>query len=519
MTTTIDPNILYSQAPFFLDFIANMPSAAHLFQHTMSSVHLLADARCRTPNVEARTEVAANLLEYNRLLGASNETLANIAHLRNSRSLCVIGGQQAEFLGGPLFILYKILSIVRTASWLAGRLDVPVVPVFWLASEDHDFSEINHTRWLDGSGSLRTSSFDWDDQGRPIEDLPITDSVQQALREALEGSPFLQSRDAALFLPVERDTYCTWHARIWSRLFSQYGLILVEPRILRRAARPFFDKALAVASDIRSCLEQGEARMTANGYAPPLDPAHAGVPFALSEGVRRRLPAGSSHGASEAPVDYSADVVLRPLLADSLLPSIANVLGPSELAYHAMLQPLYEFWGIQQPLPITRHGATIISLADSRTLERSGLGIHDVLRSDFLASEAIKQMSSLALRTHFSEARARVEAAVGTLSQHLHNLDPGLELRGRQTLDQMQRQLDKLEERAVRAELSRAGIPTRSLQGIRTLLVPTEKPQERVLSTFSFAARYGIEWIHGLAACGDPSRFEHRLLVLEGLHE
>jgi uncharacterized protein YllA (UPF0747 family) len=482
-------------------------------------------------------------------LDAPSQTIANIEQLRGSEALCVIGGQQAEFLGGPLFVLYKIVSIIQTAAWLSDRLAVPVIPVFWLASEDHDFAEINHTRWIDDSGTLRTISFEWEGQGRPIEKLPITGEIQRAFAEARQKIHFSNADAAALFAPAANDDYCTWHARLWSRAFAEYGLIMVEPRVLRRLADPFFTRALTNQREIRECLARGAHQLETSGYPVPLDPARSGEPFTITaEGSRLRTPS-PREDSFEASLTYSADAALRPLLADSLFPTIANILGPSELAYHGMLRPLYEHMQIPQPLAIPRQGATLLSRKELQLLADFGVDVSDALEPTFKPADAAKRVTSKELQSEFREARSRLKETLLPLQDILSQIDPGLETRWHQTVDQVQHQVDRLEDRATRADLARRGLSVKNLQNLKPWLLPMEKPQERILSGFSMIAKYGVKWIHDMIGLGKPARFgepgrssapnqfgelsragepfrsddlsqfKHQLIVLEEIHE
>ena len=517
MTQAINPRVLYSQSPFFLDFIEGTKAAMEFFEHSISSVHRLGEARQTHLTQHARSEVCDALLEYNQTLDASADAMRNIERLRDPKALCVIGGQQAGFLGGPLFVVYKIVSIIRTAAWLSDYLNVPVLPVFWLASEDHDFAEINHTRWLDDSGAIRTISFDWNGQGRPLEQLPLIEAAQRAFDEASKKIPFSKASDAAIFSSMEDDTYCTWHARMWSRLFSHDGLIIVEPRVLRPLANPFFMRALSEPDVIQAALAESASQFEKQGYAVPLDLSHSGGLFGFTEnGIRQRIEESSTESNL---ITYSTDAALRPLLADSLLPTIANILGPSELAYHAMLLPLYRQWEIPQPLAIPRQGATIISKADFELLGGLEIEISEALRPQFNPTDIAKQMASDELATEFVAAQERLEKALLPLKDYLIKLDPGLEARWRQSVDQASHQVERLEERAIRAEFSRRGVSVKNAQRLKPLLRPMEKAQERILSAFSFIAKFGVEWIHEMIARGEPDRFEHQLIVLEESHE
>lgn len=515
MIERIDPRLLHPEHRFFLDYVSGEESALRFFEHAPAASGQAADAR-RSVDFP-REELGSRLHAYNERLDASPAALANVDALTEPDTLCVIGGQQAGFLGGPLFTIYKILSVVRCASWLSDRLRARVVPIFWLASEDHDFTEINRVRFLDDSGDVRTVSFDWTGRGRPIEHLPITPDVRTALAEALDMFPEQRAGDRDLFLPNRSDDYAIWHARIWSRLFAASGLVLVEPRAVRAMAGPFFGKALRSADEITAALHRSASELRSHGYAVPLNPEEAGGVFALSEDDRRaRISVPSDHvvRAADSPEDYSPDAALRPLLADSLFPTIASVLGPSEIAYQAMLCPVYRLFGLPQPLLLARHGYTLVTPRQTDLLDRCGLSTADVLSDDFDPKSVARSSASPALLERFAKRKAEVRATLEPLLEPLEELDPGLPKRWRQAADRIDGQIDDLEERAVRAHLARKGISVRELRRLVAEVRPTGRPQERVLSLIHVAARYGLRSIIGLESLADPDEYAHHAVTV-----
>lgn len=510
MIERIDPRLLHPDNRFFLDYVSGEESALRCFEHAPAALAQADDARRSI--ALPREELTAHLRAYNERLDASPVALANIDALATPGSLCVIGGQQAGFLGGPLFAVYKILSVLRAASWLAGRLRTHVVPIFWLASEDHDFTEINRARFLDESGDLRTISFDWTGRGRPIERLPITPEVRTAMNDALELLPEDRAAARDLFLPDSSDDYAVWHARIWSRLFAASGLVLVEPRTVRPMAGPFFAEVLASADEIAAGLTESADKLRSHGHAVPMDPEKAGGLFAFSEDGRRvRIddPAHHAARASESPEDYSPDAALRPLLADSLFPTIASVLGPSEISYQAMLRPLYRLFGIPQPILLPRHGYTLVTPRQASLLDRCGVSVSDILADRFDPATVARSSASQALLERFAERKADVRTALEPLLEPLAALDPGLPTRLRQTADRIEQQIDRLEERAVRADLARNGISLRELRRLSAEIRPTGRPQERVLSLIHVAARSGLQWIFELESPADLGEYAH----------
>ncbi len=510
MTPALDPHIVYPEAHLFLDYL-DARGETSFFEYNMNSLPCAAAARQASLDTTTRAKVTDVLLAYNQQLAASQATLSHLADLRTDGALCVIGGQQAGFLGGPVFVLYKIVSIIRRAQQLSRQLDVPVVPIFWLATEDHDFSEINHIRWVNPAAALQTIKFDWQERGRAIEQLPITKDIRSAYEDALDKLPFSSAFDRQLLEPASSDTYARWHARLWSRLFAPWGLILVEPHVLRPLSNRFFERARTETDEIQHDLEVSAAQLSRHGYQPPLDPHRAGTLFVIPErGARRRIEdIDSLHD-----VALSADAALRPVWADSLLPTVMNVLGPSELAYHAMLRPLYRRFNVPQPLAVPRSSGTIVDADDARLLDELGLHAADVISPSFDVSEILRTIGSPQLRSEFAHASTRLRAALEPLRTLLQDIDPGLTARWDQTLDQSRHQLDRLEDRALRAELSHRGISAKQLAGLKVRLFPTGHPQERVIAAVSVLARYGVEWIYDLIDREEWDPFDHHLVVL-----
>ncbi len=515
MNEKIDPRLLHPENRFFLDYIERKQSALEFFEHPPDALAEAAEARLAVSF--PREELADRLRAYNERLGSAAAVRANIDALATPDSLCVIGGQQVGFLGGPLFTVYKALSVLRAAETLAERLQRRVVPIFWLASEDHDFTEINRVRFLAESGDLRTVLFDWSDRGRPIERLPITEEIRAATDEALAFFPEARGSDRDVFLPEPSDDYAMWHARIWARLFADKGLVLVEPRTVRSMAGDFFPRALASADRIRADLTASAEALRRADYPAPIDPSVAGGLFTFgADGRRVRVTDPSEHEAHSRtnPDAYSPDALLRPILVDSLFPTIASILGASEIAYQAMIRPLYRSFGIPQPILLPRYGYTLVAPHHAALLERCGLTVTDVLSETFDPEAAVHPFVSPDLLEAFALRRSAVRTALEPLLEPLVALDPGLQARWKQTDDRIQQQIDGLEERAIRADLARSGISLRELRRLKTEIRPTGKPQERVLSLVHVAARHGLRWIDRLESSADPSEYAHNVVTL-----
>jgi len=506
----IDPATLYADNRLFLDFLARRETLDPFFERKPGDFRKAADAR--TGLSFPRSGLRDALLPYNRSLGASERAIENIEHLGEPGTLCVLTGQQAGFLGGPAYAAYKILTAVRLARTLAAELDVPVVPIFWLASEDHDFTEINRVRWLASDGALRTVSFDWEGRGQAIEALPMTENIRTATREIV-GELDVRSEVAALLADDGVSDYAAWHARIWSRMFANDGLILVEPRVVRPLSAPFFRDAIANADAIGVLLEEVSTKIKRAGYAPALDPARAGVPFLLTAtGERSRADRAS---LDEAAGDtYSADAALRPVLADTLFPTVASVLGPGEIAYHAQLRPVYDRLRVPQPVFVPRHGYTLLSAEEAALLGRLGIPPSAALSADFDPQPALGALIPDDVQAAFSNARERVRGGLADLLPIVQEADPGLEARWRQVTDRAAHELEQLEDRVGRAQLARMGVSVKAVRALLTALRPGGQPQERAISLVHFLARFGVQWLHRLPGVDQPGRFSHYMVTI-----
>jgi len=510
----VDASLLYADNRLIRDLIDGTGRVRDLVGWKARTPARVAAARQAVPL--PRGSICDILRDYNERLGAAPATLAHIDALRNERTLCIITGQQAGFLGGPAYTLYKIVSTVRAAADAARRLDVPVVPMFWLASEDHDFTEINRARLLDDSGRIETLRFDWDGQGRAIENLPVTPEIRTAAAAASQRlAPALRT----VFAPGQQEDYARWHARIWSRLFERSGLVLVEPRVLRPLAGEAMSAAMRLHPRLSSDLCERAQRFREAGYEPVLDPARAARPFRLTpDGVRIRVEAPAAHAdeAWQAPESFSPDAALRPVLCDALLPTLAHVLGPGEFAYHALLAPLYDTLDIPQPLHVPRHGYTVLSNDEAGVLDRLGISAEAAAEGRFDPAEALSQCVDPALQEAFRTTREDVGRAIDRLRPAVERLDPGLEARWRQAASRTDHEIARLQDKASRADLARQGLSAARVRQIAESVRPGGALQERSLSTIHLIARFGVEWIDQLPWTDSERPFDHYVVTVEG---
>ena len=500
---------VYGGSRFYLDYLAGR--ADRYFTHPAGDA--AAALRRRQAAAAPGPGLAGVLCDYQRSLGAPEAALAAALALGEADTCCVHTGQQAGFMGGPAYTLYKIVTAIRLAERYEKELGRRCVPVFWLASEDHDLGEINHAHFLAGDGNVGRVRFQWQGAGRSISELPVTDEVREATRQYFErtANARFSAYAADLFAP-RGGGFAHSVAAALARLFGGHGLVVLEPHLLRPLFPEFFARAIASAGAVRQELRAAAAALADDGYPVPLDAERAGTLFHTSGGRRVRL----ADGAAAPPVsELSTDAALRPLLADLALPSLATVLGPGEVAYQAMLRGLYDLFGVPQPLIVGRRSYTLVDAASAAALGHYDLVPEQIVGPAFSVRAAFSAAVPASERARFEAARDRLDELWAPLAAHVASVDPLLARTWRRSLGHARLALDRLEDRTARALMSRRGAARQALQALRGLVWPRGRLQERVLPVAHFVSCYGAALPAALLAACDPSEPDHEILIFD----
>ncbi len=510
----------------YRDYLAGTGRARGFFTH---EPHDFAGAlRRRRKGPYPRGAIADALLRYNGSLGADERALQNIRRLTDERSFCVITGQQAGFLGGPVYTLYKIVTALRLAARCTDALGVTVVPLFWLASDDHDLHEVNHAYVYGADGEVQKVQFHVEHDGRPVEALPLSidikDEYERYFEYLVKGSFTVPLRESYIagareaVPPPAGERFCAWVARTWSALFSHRGLVVMEPAVLRAEGGPFLEAAVRSHGEIeRRIAATGNALRDA-GYEPAALSPDAGKPFIFDESGRRvRAVSPEEHAVrvKEHPERYSADVLLRPLLADSVLPTLAHVLGPGEFAYHAYMKPLYELLGMRQPLLFPRKSYTVLRSVEEDRLKLYHRTVEDVLRGRCGGDEAFPEVLPERGRLLFDEARVGIEEAIAPLGRFVEEVDPGLVKTHLRLASNAERALDALRDRTIRSLMSRSGLSKGEYRRLANIVMPKGRPQERVYPLPFVLALAGRGFLDAVLEAGELDDFSHELITVE----
>ncbi len=490
-----------------------------------------------------RDELARVLDRQNRQLGTGDETAESIRRLARPGTMAVVTGQQAGFLGGPLYTFFKALGAIRAARQLTEN-GVDAVPVFWIADDDHDFDEVRTFTYLDAGGSeiamVRLPGNDTED-GRPVSARGTGhwEDAAEILRERFQGAgeplePFLDAyRGSELNLAAG-------FGRVMARLFSRYGLILADPsqREIKTLTGPLLGRFLARLLPLEQALCAREELLESRGYPLQVPPrqGRTGL-FLLDDEGRRRAVLRQGPGepdsfvlgglqgpaidrerleelAEAEPWRLSGSALTRCLFQDFLFPTAAYVGGPGEVAYLAQSSALYPVLGMSAPAVVHRPSFTIIDQKTERFLEKLEVEpAAALLRPEELRPRLLRQAADPGLLESLEEARHRLGLLLDDLEDALTPLDRTLSGPVGKVRGGGLKGLDNVEKK-VRSALQRREQSTfDNLGRMLNTLRPKEKPQERALSGLPFVCRHGMELLDGLLEAVEPCSGKHLMVA------
>ena len=505
----------------FSDFLYDFRRAGEFYVHNPfadSSFEQAAQAIDYSP--EQRRQVTAVLREQNQRLfsprSLPEKVLENLKKLEAEGTIAVVTGHQAGLLGGPAFGLYKGLTAVKLARSLSER-GQPAVPLFWLATEDHDLEEVNHCFIQDHDGNPVRLEYSG---AAPVPNasvgsIPFNDSIRAVLDELRKLLPDSASAEelhqtlAELYRPGR--TFGEAFGGLMARLFAEFGIVMIDPMDARlhQLSADVFRKAIEEAPALTRALLDRSRHLTRCGYHAQV---HVEENFTLLfvqvHGERRALrlkdggfvtAKGDSYSTEQLlqqlerqPETLTANVLLRPIMQDALLPTVAYVGGPSEIAYLAQAGAIYPKLLSRIPVFFPRGSFTLLESFAGRLLGKYGLTLPDI----FAGKKALRdKLAARYLPTELTElfkaTSAKLETELHALQEALQKLDPTLADAAANSGKKMLYQISTLEHKAAAAVQKRSEQIERDALRLENLIFPQKTPQERLYNGINFLARHG----------------------------
>jgi len=516
----------------FRDFLSYSPEIRRFYPHPPDPAHVAGFARSVPRGRERLAKVADVLERQNRAWGASEATLRNIQRLR-AGAFAVVTGQQVGLFGGRLLAVFKGASVLALSKQV-DAVGVECVPVFWLASEDHDLAEVNQTLLLTSDFQLAPFAVPTEGvEGAPVSTIRFGAGSNAIVAQAAE---LLGESAAADYLResyAEGETFSNAYAKLLTRIFGDHGLIFLDPADaeLHRIAAPLFQDAALRSDEIDDAVLTRNRELQAGGYHEQVKVTPESTPlFALDDG--KRVPVHRGNGGfkigrealspaelrrriEQSPESFSANVLLRPVLQDYWLPTLAYIGGPAEIAYFAQAAVLYEkLLGRVTPV-VSRLSATLIEPRIERLLTKYQVELPELFHGECQLRDCIAaRLLPPELKQNFDQAQQRVEISMQQVSASLQKLDPTLVGAAERASNKMRYQIDRLRKRAAQAELRRNEIIARHAAEIENALYPRKELQEREIAAIYFYARYGPALIEQLIELAQARCPEHKVLAL-----
>ena len=457
------------------------------------------------------------LLEYNSEFEISQEQKANIERLSSTETACVITGQQLTFLGGPLYTFFKIITTIVLARKLTISLGRHVVPVFWLADEDHDFEEISRIYYPKGSGVDIYSIQDVDRIGAPVSDLEVANQIEDDIREIFEGLG--QTEFSTNLIELISGSYKKGYTHrkafgtLISRLFGKHGLVLTgshHPSI-KKAFTHLFLNADNKPSEIESSLKKQTTLV--EKISKPQAQVSDSVLFYLDpqkDNQRVRIKrqgkiwqSGSNTSWTneelrveilDHPERFSPNVFLRPILQDTLLPNLAYVAGPGEIGYYAQMKTFYSIFDQKMPLIYPRHSATLIEPGIARLMSELPFSFQDYLqRSEVLEKMFLSSQNELDTNTFSRRWTSMVREQSKPFIEEIAGYDASLEASAQKVMADFQDSVDRLTQKLVRSVKQKEQTSLNRISRVKTALFPNDGLQERSICGIYFMNKYGLD--------------------------
>src|SRR5882672_5301699 len=521
------------QPKLFLEYLDHFERVNAFYAHppAMSAVKGAAQ-KVDYPD-DRRAEVTSILRRQNIALGAGAETLSNLDRLEKG-AVAVVSGQQVGLFSGPAYSIYKALTAVQIAEELSQD-GIPAVPIFWMATEDHDLDEVHHTTWFDNGKLVRFELPAGAENGLPVGRIPLSAQIVPFVQEAAEllanqGSDLLAQYLKESYRPEE--TYGSAFGKLFARLFAQQGLILMDPLDagLHKVAAPLYQHALAERDVLNEKLLQRGKELEYAGFEATVKvTSKSTLLFSLKDGSRQVITASSDefqagdktwardelvHMTHMEPENFSPNALFRPVVQDYLLPTAAYIAGPAEISYFAQSEVVYRHLLGRMPVMLPRAGFTLVDAKAKKLLRRYGLSVEDAWAgSQGLRHKMERQSVPGSLSENFDRNQKQIAKMLAQLGKQIEKLDPTLKGTVERARKRIEFHIDKLRRKTGRAQDQKAGLISGHERYLESLLYPHKGPQERELCLLPFLARWGDGGLGELQKLSTGKKIGHHFII------
>ena len=533
-----------NQSKLFLKYQENSSDLAHYYGLEVNShtqIHHL------IPNVlenyhTDRAILCDTLFESNKNCGASDKTLENIELLREHDCVAVVSGQQAGLFTGPLYTIYKALSAVKLTECLRGR-GIKAVPVFWIATEDHDFAEVSKATVLGQKGNLVELK---NEPQRCYENLPVgyvalDESVQTTIEELFQALPHTEFTNELRGMIEDSwkigADFGTAFGTMLTKILNKYGLIMLCPlnEQLKKLAAPLYVEAIRKSKEIVEALQTRSRELEKDEYHAQVFVADDYFPlFWQAKNKTRHALKQTKNGtykvkdiereftldalaelAGQNPERFSPSVVLRSVVQDYLLPTVTYYGGAAEIAYFAQSAEVYKILNRPQTPILHRASFTLIEPKHAKTLDKYDLELKDLFAgTENIMSQIVEKFLNKEMANVFAEVEEKINIQINRLERDLIKLEPTLAENLTNRKRKILYHISNLRRKFQHAQIQKDQAVQKQIATLFASLTPHKSLQERTLNVITYLNLYGLNMIDWVYDAIDLDDKKHRILYL-----
>jgi bacillithiol biosynthesis cysteine-adding enzyme BshC len=506
-------NIPYNQtnllSPLIADYVSAKKEVKPFYTIEPAVKGILESIQSRNAfAIEKRQVLTSQLLAQYKPFDTEKAVLANIKLLEQANTYTITTGHQLNFATGPLYTIYKILSTINAAEALSKEQDIHVVPIFWLATEDHDFEEINHCNILGNQIKWETTA--GDACGR-LATEPIHAIIEEQIKPLLAKFDFGNDIIELLSKSYNHNTLGKASIHLYNKLFGKHGLVILDAdsKPLKHLFAPILKHEL-IKQESQLAVEEQNTALNNLGYKTQAHARDINL-FLLKNGIRDRITYSNNEYTlvqsgktftekeilalvDESPEMFSPNVILRPVYQECILPNLAYIGGAGELAYWLQLKTVFKQFNVNFPALMLRNAAVIIQQHQADKMEKLGITLLDLFESEQeLLAHWTKKHSDVEI--NLNGQKEAIQSTFDTILKKAEQIDPTITASISGALNAQLKAIDGLEKKLLKAEKNKNSIALNQISNLKNQLFPNNKLQERHDNVFSYVAKYGFTLI------------------------
>lgn len=544
--------IQFSKLPgfndFFLDYIGDYNSVKDFFNYNFTDKESIfksiidKEGNYLNKNLFTRNELADILMIQNKFFNASDAAIGNIELLRNDNTFAIVTGQQTGILSGNLYTVIKAINAYQLSRKFSEYFpDYNFVPVFWLESDDHDFLEVNNINIFSKENNL--SKIEYYQNGipqekylNPINSVVFDDFIEKFktdLKENILNTDFTEwifdfinrSYKPGISFPIA-------FARFINYLIGDLGIVFCNPadKEIKKLLIPVFEKELNTYPETCERVIETSA-LIEQKYEPQVKPQPINIfyvhnnnrylieprpdnIFALKNSRQRFEKGQLIEQLYSTPENFSGNVILRPVCQDYLLPTVAYVGGPSEVAYFGQYKSVYEFFDVNMPVIYPRVSVTLLENRVANFMNKNSLTIEEFFDEKKIIAKLMNRINELKVEDLFNNLKDELNGLYYSFSIDLEKIDKNLVNTFKNKNDKYIESLEFLKSKFIESQAQQNEASISKLKSAIQKIYPDETLQERYVNIIYFLNKYGIDLLKKMIENMDIDNFNHQIIEI-----